>query len=130
MGPKPSKEHTNDRSDNEGDYTPENCRWANRSEQQRNTRTNHVITFDGRTQTLVEWAEETGIHRRTIIWRLKNGWSDEKALTRGYYKRSFSEVDEREIKKRAATGESPASIAKDYGVSRLTVWRFLTGKKG
>jgi DNA invertase Pin-like site-specific DNA recombinase len=129
VGPRPSKEHTIDRIDNEGDYTPKNCRWASRKEQQRNKRDNLNISFDGRTQTLAEWVEETGIPRGTINWRLKNGWSAEKALTRGRYQRSFSDEDEQEIRKRAAEGEFPASIAKDFGVSRLTVWRFLTGKK-
>jgi hypothetical protein len=129
VGPKPSKDYSIDRIDNEGDYTPENCQWASKKEQQRNKRNNHNITCGDRTQTLIEWSEETGISRGTIVWRLQNGWPAEKALTRGRYKRSFSEEDESRIKERAAHGESPASIAKDFGVSRLTVWRFLTGKK-
>ena len=73
---------TIDRIDTDLSYTPENCRWVSRKEQSNNKRDNHKLTFDGKTQTISMWAEETGIDRRAITQRLKRGWSVEDALTR------------------------------------------------
>lgn len=82
MGLRPSPQHTLDRIDNDGPYSPKNCRWATRVEQARNRRSNHLITAFGKTQSLVAWADETGIGSPTIRRRLKRGGMDpEKALS-------------------------------------------------
>ena len=73
MGQRPAQ-HTLERIDNNGAYCPENCIWATRKTQQRNTRRNHYLTIDGVTLTLVEWAERQGIHRNTLDQRIKAGW--------------------------------------------------------
>lgn len=70
-----------DRIDNDGDYTPENCRWVDIKTQQRNRRNNRIIEFCGARKTATEWAELVGIERRTMLKRLKSGWSIEAALT-------------------------------------------------
>lgn len=72
---------TLDRKDNDGPYSPENCRWITNAAQQNNRRNNHLLTLYGKTQTITKWAEETGINRSTLKARLKRGWSIEKALT-------------------------------------------------
>lgn len=81
MGRRPSPKHSLDRIDNDKGYEPGNCRWATQREQERNKRSNRRVTFRGKTQTVTEWAEETGINFHTIKGRLNRGWSPEKALT-------------------------------------------------
>lgn len=73
---------TIERIDSNGPYSPENCRWATQQEQSNNTRRNRLLTFGGRTQTVAEWAEETGLDYFVLHKRLtKLGWPVEKALT-------------------------------------------------
>lgn len=77
MGPKPSPKHSIERKDNNGMYCKENCRWATPSEQCSNTRRNRMITADGETMTIAQWARKTGIHFGTITNRLNSGWPDQ-----------------------------------------------------
>lgn len=84
MGETYSQELTLDRIDNDGDYTKDNCRWADWSTQMNNRSYGHKITFNGKTMGINEWSRETGIKRTTIKERLRSyGWSIEKALTTG-----------------------------------------------
>lgn len=88
MGVRPSKKHTLERKENDGNYCPDNCVWVTRKVQARNRRTNRVLTFQGRMQCLEEWSEETGIHRQVIWDRLNTGWSVVDALTTPTAKRT------------------------------------------
>jgi len=80
MGERPPGK-TIDRIDNNGPYSPNNCRWATAQEQGRNRRNNRVITAFGETLTIGEWALRYGIGRQMIAWRLDAGWLPEIALT-------------------------------------------------
>ncbi len=82
MGERPSQRHTLDRKDNDGPYSPGNCRWATLIEQHRNRSDNHRLTFRGETLCLTEWAQRIGIKKTTLLERIRRGWSIEDALTR------------------------------------------------
>lgn len=71
---------TIERINNDGDYEPGNCRWATNFEQSHNKQNNRIITFNGKTLCLQEWARVVGIKRETIARRLNAGWSVERAL--------------------------------------------------
>lgn len=82
MGRRPGPGYSLERIDNNGPYSPENCRWATDPEQRRNTRKTRFLTFDGRTQCLTDWAAEIGISLDGLRARLQSGMSAEEALTR------------------------------------------------
>lgn len=83
MGSRPSPEHSLERIDNDGGYSPENCRWATNVEQARNTRANHKVRFRGKEMCLSEACELSGLNHGTVKSRLKRGWSDEDAFRTG-----------------------------------------------
>jgi len=70
VGERPSTDYQLERIDNNGNYEPGNVRWATRVEQWRNRSTNRLITHDGITKTLFEWAEEFKIHPNRLAHRL------------------------------------------------------------
>lgn len=81
IGPRPSSLHSVDRKENDLGYQPGNVRWATRAQQNVNKRNNRFLEFDGRRQTLSQWARETGICDSTISVRLSKGLSVAEALT-------------------------------------------------
>lgn len=80
MGDRPPSLTLERRDTNKG-YFKDNCYWATMKEQGNNRRTNTLIEFDGKTQTLQQWCDELGFKKGTLINRIKRGWSIERALS-------------------------------------------------
>lgn len=71
---------TLDRINVNGNYEPSNCRWITNDEQQNNRRNNIKITYNGKTQTITQWANELGIKRDLIERRYHRGYTDKACL--------------------------------------------------
>ena len=72
---------TIERKDTNIGYCPENCKWIPRGDQNKNTRRNILITFNGETMIVSDWARKIGLPVGRLSHRLRSGWSVERALT-------------------------------------------------
>jgi hypothetical protein len=70
-----------DRIDNDGPYSPDNCRWTSREVQGSNRRNNVFLTHNGLTLSISQWARKLEVSPNKLYQRKYNGWSDEKILT-------------------------------------------------
>lgn len=80
MGHRPSPNHSLERIDNDKGYSPDNCRWATKKDQNRNRRDSVFVTIDGVTLVASEWIERSGIHTDTVRARVRRGKSWKEAL--------------------------------------------------
>jgi hypothetical protein len=80
-GDPPFEDATIGRIDNDGNYEPGNCEWQSQEQQNNNTRRSKLITWNGKTQSVRDWALEYNIGTRRLSERLRRGWDMQKALT-------------------------------------------------
>jgi len=71
-----------DRRNNNGNYDQQNCYWATRAQQARNTSRVRSYTIEGKTQCLTDWANEYGVNLGTLRYRLRTGMPILAALTK------------------------------------------------
>lgn len=81
MGCRPSDKHTLERIGNDLGYSPQNCRWATKAEQNRNTRANRIVSIDGEEMPLITAVERfSSVRYQTVAMRLFRGWPDALAI--------------------------------------------------
>ncbi len=84
MGNRPSKNHSIERINVNGNYEPSNCKWVTDKEQANNKRSNVLVTLNGITKNVTEWIIDLNLNKNTVNSRIYNlKWPLEKALTKG-----------------------------------------------
>jgi hypothetical protein len=125
-----------ERIDNNGNYDPRNLRWSTAMEQNSNKRTNDLITYKGKTQTLTAWARELGMSQTALWTRLyRHKWSMKDALTRPATRITNRKLTDAEIIEISKSSHLQSVLASRFGVSQSQIsrirmgqrWRKLTG---
>lgn len=80
MGAKPSKGYSLERRQTNGNYEPDNCKWATLEEQSNNTTKSLFLEYNGDRLTMAQWARKIGINRQTLHERFKRGYSTEQII--------------------------------------------------
>lgn len=78
---------TIDRINGDGDYAPQNCRWVDYKTQNNNLSCNHLITWNGETRSVYDWAFVLKMNPKTLSERLRRGWTIERAFSQAVQQR-------------------------------------------
>ena len=124
LGPQPTPKHEIDRILSTGNYEPGNVKWSTRKEQNRNKKSNRLLTHNGETKCVAEWAEITGIPQGVIHARLRKEPDDiESALrpVRGMQRRMTPD-EVRSLRQDVASGTSLTDAGKKFGIDVGRAW--------
>ncbi len=106
-----------DRIDVNGDYHPENCRWADHATQNRNRRDNVRVTVAGDSVVLLDACARLGLPYHTVIARLRRGWDMDRALSEPVRPSTPSGI-------RKKGGESLAATCRRVGADYASTYRY------
>lgn len=114
MGFRPTNEHSIDRIDNNKGYSPDNCRWATKSEQSNNRRNNRIVTYEGEQLTAAELARKLDISEEFIYRRLNKGHNSEEIIQMAKeYHNTFYNYKGRSM--------TLTAISKEVGLNHVTI---------
>lgn len=119
---------TLDRRNNDGPYSPDNCRWATRKEQGENRRTTMLVTYKREQKPLADWAVQFGIPKATLRYRLQNGWSMARAIqvpVRQMLEPETVKKIRHEYDNSARTAQARQALAGKYSISRYALRAIL-----
>jgi hypothetical protein len=120
MGYSPSKHHTIDRKDVNGNYHKGNCKWATPKQQSRNRRNTHLLEVNGVTKSVSEWAEKTQLSVNCIKYRITSGLWGAEAIQPLILKKVDVDIDS--VMLRIRNGENARKIAKSLNVKYITLY--------
>lgn len=127
MGEPPTKEHSLDRIDVNGNYCKENCRWADKRTQSNNRRSRVSITINGETKNLSEWAKVFGISANRAFMRYYRGMPTEKIFEKKLLNRRILNHDMEKITKAMQEGAADDEISKTFGISMRAIDKLRRG---
>lgn len=114
----PPISYTLERIDNDGPYSPDNCKWATRMEQGNNREINRRITLDGVTHTVAEWSRISGISYKTLSNRVNTmNLLPKDLLSKGKLPSGSTLTPDQVREIRATPDATLYALGKKYGVS-------------